>query len=83
MTIGSIVCNFDTGAWVACMDDTVVSHVDCNMSAIADDIAWFGISDSAGYSSAYRAKCVGRMRKRFSEMPVDRHYKTRAIGSVC
>ena len=63
MTIGSIVCNLDTGAGVACMDDTVVTHVDCNVSAVADDVAGSGILDSAGYASSYRTKCVRGMWK--------------------
>ena len=83
MTIGSIVRNLDTGAWVTCMDDTVVSHVDCNVTAVADDVAGFCISDSAGYSSTYGTKRVGGMRKRSSEMSVDGHYKTGAVGAVC
>ena len=83
VTIGSIVRNLDTGTWVTCMDNTVVSHVDCNVTAVADDVAGFSISDSAGYSSSYGAKCVGGMRKRSSEMSVDGHYKTGAVGAMC
>ena len=83
MTIGSIVCNLDTGAWVTCMDDTVISHVDSNVTAVADDVAGFGIPDSAGYSSSYRTKCVGGMWKRSSEMSVDGHYESGTIGTVC
>ena len=83
MTIRSIVRDLDSGAWVTCVDDTVVSHVDSNVTAVADDVAGFCISDSAGYSSAHRAKCVGGMWKRSSEMSVDGHYKTGAVSSVC
>ena len=83
MTIRSIVCNLDTGAGVTCMDDTVISHVDCNVTAVADDVAGSGIFDSAGYSSSYRTKCVGGVWERSSEMSVDGHYESGTIGTMC
>ena len=36
VTVSSIVRNFDTVFCIACMDDFVVAHVDCNVSGITD-----------------------------------------------
>ena len=83
MTVGGILCDFDTGAGIAGVDDTVSAHVDGNMSAVADDITGSGVFNSAGDSSAYRAKSMGGMRKTSSEMSVDRHDKTGTIRTVC
>ena len=83
MTVGRIVGDPDTGAWVAGMDDTVVSHVDCNVTAVADNVAGSGIFNSAVYCPAHGTKGRGGMGQRPAEMSVDGHYETGTVGSVC
>ncbi len=62
------------------MYDGVVSYIDSNMSAVADNIARLCVCKA--YTISYTAESAGAVRKTYTEVCVNTHNETGAVSTV-
>lgn len=72
---------FNSVTSVACMDNCIVSNINCNMSAVTYDIARLHLGGAHAIPNA--AKRTGAVRKADSKGFINTHDKTGAVCSVC
>lgn len=80
--VGCIVPDTDAILVIRCMDDAAASHVDGDMSVIADDISRPGVCKPSPYSSAALADPGVVMGKLDTEVGIYCHYETGTVTSV-
>ena len=83
-SVGSVVADLDSVLRVGSMYDLSVAHVDCYMSAVADQVS--RLSVRIGYLSTCVLLLVGGSRKVYAEVVVYALYETgavRAVGKAC
>ena len=63
------------------MYDRVVSNIDSHMTTVAYAITRLDVIKT--HAVSYTALCAGRMRQRYTECCIYRHYKSGTIRTIC
>ena len=58
-----------------------IAHIDCNMSTVADQVAWLGVC--VGNFGSPVLLLVGCSRKAVAELCIDTLRETRTVSTVC
>ena len=80
-SVCSIVADLDSVSGVGRVYNLSISHVDCDMTAVADQISWLCIC--IGNFSSCILLLIGSSRKADAEVCIYALYEPRAVSTIC
>ena len=79
-SVSSIITDFNSIARVGCMNNLSISHVNCNMASIADQVTWLCIC--IGYFNSCILLLIGGSWKAYTKVRIHTLYKSRTISTT-
>ena len=79
-SVCSIIADLDAISGIGCMDNLSISHINCNMSAIADQVAWLSIR--IGYFISGILLLIRCSWKTYAKVCIYTLHKARAVSTT-